>query len=957
MGEIINGTAGNDSLSQFDGTNIYDVDRINGLGGNDTLSDYAGNVILDGGAGDDRLYAWQHYQTATLIGGAGNDQIFLDGRGAVQIGVGGAGADTITGRSDGQGLHLVSFEDLGFAVTANTVTKLYGESNYDGTEYYKFHADVSNDIYTNIDGYVGTAYDDRLFGGAAAETFYGGDGSNLIFGNQTFLKGAGDTIYGGDFSDETEYLLATFFDLAVNRLDPNIGLLFVTNATSFGNAVSTEGGTTIYGNAGREFIGGSDDGDYLDGGAGNDRIFGFAGDDTLIGGSGNDTLEGSFGADTIDGGDGDDLIGGHFITTPGTNLPVETGADTIVVSNGNDEVFFFQAGTDRLQFLTHFPTLTWADVTVTATTDGALVQFAGQSLLLRGQTTLAQSDTDLLTANPTNRAPVAVDDTASGPENQVITGDVSLNDTDADHDVLTYSVASGPSDGTVVLATDGTFTYTPNADYYGRDSFTYMASDGKGGRDTAISYVEVLFVNDPPVAVPDDVATDEDTPIIIDALANDTDPDGEPLLQIEASSNPSHGSATYFNGTITYTPDENFFGTDSFQYAVYDRKFAVDYGTVTVTVNPVNDAPVAVDDAVSTSEDSPITFAVLTNDTDIDGDTLTVSRIVSGPVDGSAILADNSIEYTPTADFSGTDSLVYEVTDGQGGLATATVDITVTAVNDAPVANPDAAATILNTAVLIDVLANDSDIEGDALTVDAVSTPLHGTVSEPEAGHLLYQPDTGYVGTETLTYTVTDGAASAQGTVEIAIANVPLGDNVETGSDGDDALTLGQGTDVVLAGGGNDSVEGGNGNDTIVGGSGNDTIFGDNGNDSLFGGIGEDEIHGGNGNDLLIGGPDSDTLMGDRGADTFRLDSFVGIDDILDFGDGGDVLDVGDLILPGSSGSIGDFVSLVVDGADTTVAVDADGATNGANFVDVAILSGTTDATLDNIIVGDAQIS
>jgi VCBS repeat-containing protein len=210
------------------------------------------------------------------------------------------------------------------------------------------------------------------------------------------------------------------------------------------------------------------------------------------------------------------------------------------------------------------------------------------------------------------------------------------------------------------------------------------------------AFVHAFFVgggNHPPDAVDDSATTAEDTPAVINVLANDTDPDGDPLT-VSTVGTPAHGSAVINgNGTVTYTPAANYNGTDQFTYTVSDGYGASDTATVTVTVTPVNDPPVARNDAYTTAEDTPLVVGapgVLGNDTDVDGDPLT-AKLVSGPSHGTLTFnADGSFTYTPAADFNGTDSFVYRANDGQADSLNATVTLTITPVNDPPVAVDDA---------------------------------------------------------------------------------------------------------------------------------------------------------------------------------------------------------------------------------------------------------------------------
>ena len=211
-----------------------------------------------------------------------------------------------------------------------------------------------------------------------------------------------------------------------------------------------------------------------------------------------------------------------------------------------------------------------------------------------------------------------------------------------------------------------------------RNIVTVTAEDDLGFEVTATASFD-LHVNHRPDAVDDSATTDEDAPVVIDVLSNDTDVDGD-TLSVVSVSDPAHGSATINeDGTVTYTPDPDFNGVDTFTYTITDGNGGSDTATVTVTVRPVNDGPDAVDDSATTDEDTSVTIPVLANDTDPDGDTLSVVS-VSDPAHGSVTVnPDGTVTYTPDPDFNGVDTFTYTITDGNGGSDTATVTVTVRA--------------------------------------------------------------------------------------------------------------------------------------------------------------------------------------------------------------------------------------------------------------------------------------
>ena len=347
-----------------------------------------------------------------------------------------------------------------------------------------------------------------------------------------------------------------------------------------------------------------------------------------------------------------------------------------------------------------------------------------------------------VTVLPVNDPPLAVDDAAETVEGTAVFIDVLANDSDPNGDTLTVVEVSAPVHGTAVAAA-GTGEYTPGPDFHGTDRLTYVVGDGSGLTARAAVEVTVLPVNDPPLAVDDAAETVEGTAVFIDVLANDSDPNGDTLTVVEVSA-PAHGTAVVAAaGTVEYTSGPDFHGTDRLTYVVGDGSGLTARAAVEVTVLPVNDPPLAGDDAADTPEDTSVTIAVLANDSDPDGDTLTVVE-VSAPVHGTAAVvaaaAAGTVEYTPGPDFHGTDRLTYVVGDGSGLTARAAVEVTVLPVNDPPLAGDDAADTPEDTSVTIAVLRNDSDGDGDALALVEASAPAHGSARLTDAGAVEYTP-------------------------------------------------------------------------------------------------------------------------------------------------------------------------------------------------------------------------
>lgn len=386
-------------------------------------------------------------------------------------------------------------------------------------------------------------------------------------------------------------------------------------------------------------------------------------------------------------------------------------------------------------------------------------------------------------------APVATADFFSVNEDtpSVNQYNVLTNDTDADGQSLTAIPGKPAQHGTVVLNPNGTFTYTPNPNFNGTDTFTYYANDGIENSGETLVTITVVPVNDAPVAGNDAITTNEDVPIDIPVLANDTDiEDALVVSMIVIVTPPAHGTLNINPGTgkVTYTPNPDYFGNDSFEYKVKDSGGALsNTATVSITVNPVNDPPTAAPDVATTQEDVPKVISVLANDTDIDNAINTGSvTVVSNPSHGSVVPGPTpgTFTYTPDPDYYGNDSFSYTVKDVSGAVSLpVVVSITVTPVNDKPVAANDEVITDEDVPVSIAVLANDTDVD-DVLTgsmIVIVTQPAHGTLSvDPATGKVTYTPAPDYFGNDSFQYQVKDAAGALSNSATVSITVNPLPD-------------------------------------------------------------------------------------------------------------------------------------------------------------------------------------
>ena len=389
--------------------------------------------------------------------------------------------------------------------------------------------------------------------------------------------------------------------------------------------------------------------------------------------------------------------------------------------------------------------------------------------------------------------PVANDDSVVVEEGApLVSLDVLGNDRVADGETLTVVSASSEQGATVVINDDGTLDYQAPANYTGVDVVTYTVRDSQGRESQSTLTVTVNDVNDAPVAS-DDSATALQAALLenINVLANDTDPENNALTVIEAVS--ANGATVVINadGTLNYQSAEGFSGLDTVSYTISDGAGGTSVATLSVTVELGATPPVAVNDGVGAVEDTLLeNINVLENDTDANNDALTVTAAVSTAGGAVTINADGTLNYLPPANFTGEDTITYTISDGNEGTSTATVTVTVASVNDAPVATNSSVETLEDTSIIqLDVLANVTDIDGDALTLVSVESEAGGTITVNEGGTINYAPAENYFGSDTLTYVATDPAgASVTGSISIDIiavndAPVVVGETIVTDED------------------------------------------------------------------------------------------------------------------------------------------------------------------------------
>ncbi|HEX4607948.1 MAG TPA: Ig-like domain-containing protein [Urbifossiella sp.] len=419
-------------------------------------------------------------------------------------------------------------------------------------------------------------------------------------------------------------------------------------------------------------------------------------------------------------------------------------------------------------------------------------------------TTRSAPATVYINVSSPNVAPTATADAYTTAEDMPLTvaaPGVLGNDADADGDTLAAVVDGLPAHGSLSFHADGSFTYTPAADWNGTDSFTYHATDGSLSSAPVTVILTVTPVNDPPTLdpIPDQSVPEDAAPVTL-GLTGITAGGGETqtLTVTAVSSDPAlvpNPTVTYSSpgtlGGLTFQPAPNATGITTITVTVSDG-ITTTTRTFTVTVTPVNHPPVANPDATTTAEGTPVTVGVLGNDTDADGDPLTVAAV--GTAGHGTVTTDGTtVTYTPAANWSGTDSFTYTVSDGNGGFSSATVTVTVTPVNRPPVGAADTYSVAAGAALTVPaagVLANDSDPDGDPLTAVLVSGPANGTVVLHPDGSFTYTPAAGFQGADQFVYRASDGTSTSADIV-VTLRVVP-GNRPPVGVD--DSYTAASGT-------------------------------------------------------------------------------------------------------------------------------------------------------------------
>ena len=392
-----------------------------------------------------------------------------------------------------------------------------------------------------------------------------------------------------------------------------------------------------------------------------------------------------------------------------------------------------------------------------------------------------------ITVDSVNDPPIAQEATVNANEDTVIS--IILSATDVENDTLSYSLASQPSHGAVTIE-GAVATYRPALDYHGTDAFTFKVNDGTDDSNVASINLTIATSNDAPVAQDQTLSVSEDQTLALVLKAEDVDQDSLGYTVTK----PGQGQLSGTAPDLTYRPNANYHGNDSFSFKASDGSLESSLATVTISVQSVNDTPQGVEQSIAVDEDG--VGSILLVGSDADSDSLTFS-LASQPSHGSATLEGAVVTYIPDTNHNGSDSFTFKVNDGTADSSTATISLTIAAINDAPVAQDQTLS--VNEDQTLTLVLDISDIDQDSLTY-TVTQPSHGQLSGT-APDLTYRPNANYYGSDSFSFQASDGVVSSSlATVTITIQSVndaPVADSLsfELVGSASQTLTL-NGSDV-----------------------------------------------------------------------------------------------------------------------------------------------------------------
>lgn len=839
--------------------------------GNDGASIQAEYVTVDGGTGDDGIQLCS--DKALVYAGEGNDNISVSNYNVIYAGTGNDNIDIF-------GSH--NYID---AESGNNIVRVFGNSNnvinassgddsidINESSYNTVNAGSGNNVislYSSNHNTVTTnsgndyIYDWQL---GSYNTIYAGDGNDSIDLNSN------NTIYSGDGNDEiclrslnntvldtsgTDKLVLWDFEKDSVEFNKRADDLVINNSLviknwfisdnykieemifSGGTLTSSDINAMVFGDSGDDDIEGSANNDIICASAGNDTVYGGDGDDLIYGGDGNDVLKGEGGADTVYGGAGDDAIynnpdKNYFYGGTGNDTYYLNSSENVITENANE-------GTDVIS------------TSVTHTLEDNI-----ENLILTG--------TD------------AIDGTGNSLDNYII-GNSAAN-----------TLIAGSGSDTLEGAAGNDHLYGDAGD----DLYIYNLGDGADTITEASGTDTISF----------------GTGITKNNIVFNSNADGDLIITFTGSTDSIVIPSALISGNNQI---ENFVFADGTSYT-YEE------------VLSLHDYPLAAGlKSAELAEDASIILDVLANAFDVDGDTIVLDSYTQSANGTITLNENNQLVYTPVANYHGTDSFTYTLSDGNGGTVTQTVNLTVNSVNDAPIAALTSATLYEDSSAVLDVIANSTDIDGDTLTISEFTQGTNGTITLNASNQLVYTPNTSYKGTDSFTYTISDGNGGiTTQTVTLTVNELPTG---ITGTNNSDYLMGNYKNNLITGNGGDDTLDGGLGADTMIGGSGNDTYYVDNTNDVivenpgdgmdivcssvsyttspnieqliltgnsdisaigddfnnfLVGNPGNNTLYGGLGDDTLVGFEGRDVMVGDSGNDIYGFAMGHGHDTIFD---------------------------------------------------------------------------
>ena len=836
--DYLNGNNGDDTLYGGDGHDTLlggnGNDYLQGGDGNDELSGESGNDILGGGEGNDILHGNDGIDV--VYGGEGSDHLYgdsgddyLDGGYGADMIYGGDGNDYIVGSSDGANDFLSGGAGNDKIVTTHGNNLIDGGSGAD-----EILAGQGSDT---IHGNSG---EDYILGGAGSDLIYGGTDNDVILGesgNDHIVAGQGDDYLEGGEDDDL--------------LEGGQGLDTLIGGLHHDYLDGGDGDDYLQGDQGNDQLYGGSGNDILDGGEGSDSLSGGAGDDIYYysNNSGKEVIleDESQGNDTIkfmdninlpdlslvkDGSDlkiiifGDEansvVVENQFLNdqvrieslefADGTALGLSSvGSElsniTITNQEGNINIeaaqlgsFFSMNEDDKINIpLAEGSTLlsSASSAGIAEVVDGNLIFSPTENFNGLADLNFSISDESgeikeygfKVAINPVNDAPIVNIIEASTNEDELLEIDILANSSDVEGDNISL-IAQSAQNGKVELSDSNTLIYTPNSNYYGNDTITYVVIDDKGARSTKTLEIIVNNVGDIPVVVDNlTVNTAEDKTITIDPIAHSFDADGDDLTITEISTSPENGVAVIIDNKIIYTPNENYNGTDIISYVISDGE---NYLTknITLEISPENDAPVIVNSEVEVQEDGSVIVDIFRDVVDIDGDELSLESI-SKPRYGAAQVIDGKIIYVPKENYNGSDSIIYTISDGVN-IVTNELIFKVNSVNDLPVVETVSRGLNEDNILQIDPLKYTYDVDGDNLELISVGGAEHGLASIIN-NKILYLPHENYNGTDSLEFTIFDGTDEITQTITIDVA--AINDSPEVG---DDAINVLEDQETIL---------------------------------------------------------------------------------------------------------------------------------------------------------------